>query len=363
MSTATATANPPPKTALAARPGATVPGQQLVTRRPPLVDKAAIVIMALDDDRSQKLLSRLTEDEVRRLSTAMATLGRTDLETVERAVTDFRAEVGRTCNIQGGAEATERMLRRFLPPEKVAEIMDEIKGPHGKNIWEKLSHIQPQMLAGYLRNEFPQTAAVILARLPAPHAARVLKLLPNRLSADIAVRLVRMNSIQRSVLTDIEETLKREFTSELARSYERDSASIMAEMLNRSEADVVERVLAALEEKEPQAAARIRRIMFTFEDLRRIDPTTFGVLIAECPAEKLPLALSNASETLRELFMSRMSERAGKMLLEEMDTMPPARRRQVDEAQAEIITLAKRLIDDGRVVLLEAEEEEQQPEF
>jgi flagellar motor switch protein FliG len=172
-----------------------------------------------------------------------------------------------------------------------------------------------------------------------------------------------MNSIQRTVLNDIEETLKREFSTELARSYERDSASIMAEMLNRSESDVVERVLAALEEKEPQAAARVRRIMFTFEDLRRIDPATFGVLITECRAELLPIALSNASEVLRELFLSRLSERAGKMLLEEMETMPPPRRKAVDEAQTEIIALAKRLVDEGRLQILEPEEEEPQPDF
>jgi flagellar motor switch protein FliG len=352
-------------TETAARPAALRPAgnQQLVPRRAATAEKAAIVLMALDDERSQRILSRLDEEEVRKLSMAMATMGRTDLDTVERVVLDFRTEVGRTCNIVGGAEATEKMLRRFLPPDKVSEIMDEIKGPHGKNIWEKLSHIQPQLLAGYLRNEYPQTAAVILAKLPAPHAAKVLKLLPNRLSSDIAVRLVRMNSIQRTVLNDIEETLKREFSTELARSYERDSASIMAEMLNRSESDVVERVLAALEEKEPQAAARVRRIMFTFEDLRRIDPATFGVLIAECRAELLPIALSNASEVLRELFLSRLSERAGKMLLEEMETMPPPRRKAIDEAQTEIITLAKRLIDDGRLQLLEPEEEEPQPEF
>lgn len=344
----------------ALRPAA---NQQLVPRRAVTAEKAAIVLMALDDERSQRILSRLDEEEVRKLSMAMATMGRTDLETVERVVLDFRAEVGRTCNIVGGAEATEKMLRRFLPPDKVSEIMDEIKGPHGKNIWEKLSHIQPQLLAGYLRNEYPQTAAVILAKLPAPHAAKVLKLLPNRLSADIAVRLVRMNSIQRTVLTDIEETLKREFSTELARSYERDSASIMAEMLNRSESDVVERVLAALEEKEPQAAARVRRIMFTFEDLRRIDPSTFGALIAECRAELLPIALAHASEELRELFLSRLSERAGKMLLEEIATMPPPRRKVVDDAQTEIIDLAKRMVDDGRLQILEPEEEEPQPEF
>ena len=191
------------------------------------------------------------------------------------------------------------MLSLFLPPDKVAEIMEEAKGPDGKNIWDKLSHVQPQTLAGYLRNEYPQTAAVILARLPAAHAAKVMRLMPNKNAADIAVRMVRMTSVQRPVLNDIEEALKREFTSVLGQAYERDSASIVAEMLNRSDQEVVDRILGALEDKEPQATQRIRRIMFTFEDLRRIEPGTFGLLIAEIPTERLPIALSAASDEIR----------------------------------------------------------------
>jgi flagellar motor switch protein FliG len=333
--------------------------QQLVPKRSVLQDHAAIIVMALDEDRSKRLLSQLNEEEIRRLSTAMARLGRADLQQVEEVVSEFRAEIGRSCNIVGGYHAAEKVLSSLLPPDKVAEIMDEIKGPNGKNIWEKLSHIQPQTLAGYLRNEYPQTAAVILTRLPAAHAAKIFRLLPNKLASDISLRMVRMSSIQRTVISDIEETLKREFTSVLARAYERDSTSIVADMLNRSEQDVVDRVLSSLEEKEPQVAARIRRIMFTFEDLQRIDPSTFGLLITEIPPDRLPVALASASEDLQALFMSQMSERARRMLQDEMESMLPPRRKSIEDAQSEIIGIAKRLIDEGRLVLLEQEEEEE----
>jgi flagellar motor switch protein FliG len=321
-------------------------------------EKAAIVIMALDEERSTKLVSSLSEDEVRRLSAAMARLGRTEMETVHRVIEEFHTQIGKSSSIVGGAEVAERMLNLIMPPDKVAEIMEEAKGPDGKNIWEKLSHVQPQTLAGYLRNEYPQTAAVVLARLPAPHAAKVMRLLPNKSAADIAVRMVRMTSIQRPVLVDIEEALKREFTSVLGQAYERDSASIVAEMLNRSDQEVVDRILAALEEKEPQATARIRRIMFTFEDLRRIDPATFALLIAEIPSEQLPIALSAVSDETKQLFMSAMSERARKILIEEMEIQPPPRRKTIEEAHASIIDLAKRLIRDGKIALMEQDEDD-----
>lgn len=319
--------------------------------------KAAIIMMALDAERSQRILSELDESEIRRLGGAMASLGRAGLEQVEKTVAEFEAEVGRTCNVVGTLETTEKLLKLALPPEKVAEIIDEIKGPNGRNIWEKLAHLQPQLLAGYLRNEYPQTVAVILAKLPAAHAARILRLLPERLAADVSIRLVRINSIQRSVLSDIEDTLKREFVTELSRSYERDSTSIMAEMLNRSEKDVLDRIMASLEEAEPQAAARIRRIMFTFEDLRRVDRSTFGILIGECAVEKLPVALSGASPELCEMFLSGMSERAANMLREEMESMMAPRRKAVDEAQAEIVALARRLNDEGRILINDEEED------
>ena len=335
-----------------------VPPQPLQSAQSQYCERAAIIIMALDEERSKRLVSSLNEDEVRRLGAAMAHMGRTDMDTIQEVIGEFQAQIGQSCNIVGGFDAAEKMLNRFLPPDKVAEIMDEAKGPDGKNIWEKLSHIQPQTLAGYLRNEYPQTAALILARLPAAHAARVIRLLPPKNAADISLRMVRLTSVQRPVLMDIEEALKREFTSVLGRAYERDSTSIVAEMLNRSDQDLVDRILVALEDKEPQAAARIRRIMFTFEDLRRIEPATFGLLIADIPPERLPIALVNASDEIKALFMSQMSERAQKMLVEEMETQVPPRRKAVDMAQSEIIDLAKRLIGEGRLVLMEQEEEE-----
>ncbi len=320
------------------------------------LDKAAVVMMVLDEDRSQRIFAKLDEEEIRRLSRAMANLGRADATEVETTINDFRAEVGKAGHVFGTIESTERLLRRMLPAEKVDDIMDEIKGPQGKNMWEKLSNISPEILATYLRNEYPQTAAVILAKLPPQHAARVLRLLPEPMMTESSLRLVRMDRIQRSVLSDIEDTLKREFITNISRSYERDSSAIMAEMLNRADRDVVEKVMRSIEESEPNTAARIRQIMFTFDDLIRVDPSTMGVLVAECPADKLPTALWGASETTRELFFASMSERAGNMLRDELSSLPNQRRKSVDDAQAEIIGIAKRLAEEGRIFMIEEEE-------
>ncbi|WP_159999509.1 flagellar motor switch protein FliG [Roseomonas sp. 18066] len=316
----------------------------------------AVLFMALDEHRSQQLFDKLEEHEIRRVSRSMANLGKVDIDQVERVINRFRGEVGRTGTVVGTAETTERLLRRMLPSEKVSEIMDEIRGPEGKTMWEKLANISPEVLATYLRTELAQTSAVILAKLPAQHAARVLALLTPASIDEIVLRMVRMDSIQKGVLQDIELTLQKEFITNLSRSYERDSSQIVAEIMNRADKGLVEQLMRSIETREPSAAARIRRIMFTFADLIRVDRSTFATLVAECPADKLQIALTAASPELRELFLSSMSERAATMMRDEIENMPAQRRKAVEEAQADIITIAKRLADEGRIFILEEDE-------
>jgi flagellar motor switch protein FliG len=325
------------------------------SRRMEPLHKAAIILMTLDEARARQIFARLTDEEIRRVSRAMASLGRTDSILVERTVAEFHAALGRAGNLVGSAASTERMLRAILPAAKVAEIMDEITGNTG-HVWEKLTQVPPETLAGYLCNESTQTAAVVLARLPAQHAARVLALLPD--PAGVALRIVRSDRVHGAVMTDIEETLRREFVGDSTQSRDRDSSATLAEVLNHSEKAMVQQLMAALTDQDARAAAKIRKLMFSFDDLIRVDPTTFGALIAECAAEKLPMALYAANPKLRDLFLSSMSERAGNMLREEIESMPAPRGRAVEEAQAEIVALAKRLADEGRIFILNAEDED-----
>lgn len=177
----------------------------LTTIRPsaPLIpvslEKAAIILLALGEDRSQRLLSELPDEELRLISRAMARLGRTSLEMVEQTVNEFRTEVGRSVNILGDTEGTERILLRIMPPEKVADILGGTKEADSTAVWEKLATLPPANLVGYLRNESPQTIAVILGRLPPEQAARVMSVLPDELTTDVALRMVRMDRIHQSV--------------------------------------------------------------------------------------------------------------------------------------------------------------------
>jgi flagellar motor switch protein FliG len=319
------------------------------------LDKAAIVLMALDENHAHQIVARLDEQELRKVGRAMVTLGQADAAVVEEIIAEFGLMLGRVGNLRGGPETAARLLRRVLPPAKAAEILDDITSS-GSDVWAKLAQIQPQTLAGYLLNEAPQAVAVILARLPASHAAQVFGALPADRLGEIAARMVRIGGVHGAVLADIEETLRREFVGDTSRATG-DSAAVLADVLNCADKAMVDLVIGRLEADDPQSAARVRRLMFTFEDLVRVDRATFGMLIAECPADRLPIALSGAPPELSELFLSSMSERAGNMLREEIENLPTQRKRVVEEARAEIVVLAKRLAEEGRIFILDSAEE------
>jgi flagellar motor switch protein FliG len=236
--------------------------------------------------------------------------------------------------------------------------MEEIRGPAGRTMWDKLGNVNEAVLANYLKNEYPQTVAVVLTKVKSEHAARVLSMLPESFAMEVVMRMLRMESVQKEALEGVEKTLKAEFMSNLARAQRRDAHEMMAEIFNNLDRQSESRILAALEERNRDAAERIRALMFTFDDLVRLDGQGVQVLIRNVPKEQLLLALKGASENLRDLFFKSMSERAGKMFKEDLANIGPVRLREVDEAQAAVVVMAKDLAAQGQITLQEGREDE-----
>jgi flagellar motor switch protein FliG len=218
--------------------------------------------------------------------------------------------------------------------------------------------VNEAVLANYLKNEYPQTVAVVLTKVRADHAARVLALLPESFAMEVVMRMLRMETVQKEALEGVERTLKAEFMSNLARSTRRDAHEMMAEIFNNLDRQSETRIMAALEERSRDAAEKIRSLMFTFDDLQRLDPQGVQVLLRAVPKEKLALALKGAGEPLRDLFFRNMSERAGKLLKDDIAAVGPVRLRDVDEAQSMIVAMAKDLAAQGAINLSEGREEE-----
>jgi flagellar motor switch protein FliG len=320
--------------------------------------KAAILMLALGEEQSGRLFALMHEDEIREISAAMAQLGSVRADLVERLCSDFSDSLGGTGNIVGSFESTERLLQRALPRDRAQQIMEEIRGPAGRTMWDKLGNVNEAVLANYLKNEYPQTVAVVLSKVKPEHAARVLALLPESFAMEVVMRMLRMESVQKEVLEGVERTLRAEFMSNLARSTRRDSHEMMAEIFNNLDRQSESRFLAALEERNRESAERIKALMFTFEDLQRLTPIAVQTLLRAIEKDKLPIALKGASEALRELFLGNMSERAGRLLREEIDALGPVKLRDVDEAQGAIVLVAKELAAQGQIEIGEGKDEE-----
>jgi flagellar motor switch protein FliG len=259
----------------------------------------------------------------------------------------------------GNYDATERLLQQYLPPERVNGIMDEIRGPAGRNMWEKLSNVQEGVLANYLKNEYPQTIAVVLSKLRPEHAARVLGILPEELALDVVNRMLKMEAVQKEVIERVEQTLRTEFMSNLSQTRRRDAHEVMAEIFNNFDRQTETRFMTSLEDDNRESAERIKALMFTFDDLVRLDTGSAQTLMRHIDKDKLAVALKGAGEPVREFFMGNMSTRAAKMLIDDMQALGPVRLREVDEAQSQLVNLAKDLAAKGEIMIAKGRNDEE----
>ena len=321
-------------------------------------ERAAVLMLALGEQHGAKIWNLLDDDDLRQISIVMSTLGNVDAQQVEALLLEFVGRLSASGAILGNYDATERLLQQYLPPERVGGIMDEIRGPAGRNMWEKLANVQEEVLANYLKNEYPQTVAVVLSKLRPEHAARVLAILPEDLSLDVVNRMLKMEAVQKEVLERVEATLRTEFMSSLSQTRRRDAHEVMAEIFNNFDRQTETRFMTSLEEANRESAERIKSLMFTFDDLVRLDTGSAQTLMRQVDKDKLGVALKGATEAVREFFLKNMSTRAAKMLVDDMQAMGPVRLRDVDEAQSLLVNLAKDLAAKGEIILSKSRDAE-----
>lgn len=322
------------------------------------MQRAAALMLALGKDNGALIWEQLAIDEVKELSTAMAQLGRVPAHIVEHLLVLFSSEVSTISSLHGSFETTERLLEGILPEEKLKEVMEDIRGPSGRTMWDKLSNVSENVLAAFLKNEYPQTVAVIMSKLKSEHCARVLSALPREFAIDVIQRMLRMETVQKDIVNEIENTLKNEFMSNLSRSQRRDPHEAMADVFNAFDRATEEAILGSLDQRAPESAERIRSLMFTFDDLANLMPPAIAVLVKNADKQQMALALKGAPEEMRQIFLNAMTERAAKMLREDMASMGPVRARECEEAQTALVRMAKLLADRGEIMLVDPKDDE-----
>src|SRR5258707_12858190 len=194
-------------------------------------EKAAILILSLGEEHTARIFSLMDDEEIKEISQTMANLGTVSSNVVEKLFIDFADHISATGSLVGSYESTERLLAKVLGKDRVNNIMEEIRGPAGRTMWDKLGNVNEVVLANYLKNEYPQTVAVVLSKIKADHAARVLSQLPEGFAMEVVMRMLRMEAVNKEVLDDVERTLRTEFMSNLARTNRRDGHELIAEIV------------------------------------------------------------------------------------------------------------------------------------
>jgi len=322
-------------------------------------EKAAALLLALGPDYGKPIFDELDELEIKQLSRAMVRLGPITQDMLDDLMIEFVTTISSNGSLSGNTDSTERLLLSFLPQERVDAIMEEIRGPAGRNMWEKLSNVQADVLAAYLKNEYPQTIAVVLSKIATEHASKVLAALPEELAMDVVQRMLGLDPVQKEILEKIEMTLRTEFMSTLNHTKRRDSHEQMAEIFNAFDRQTEARFITNLEEVNREDAERIKALMFTFEDLARLEMSAIQTLLSKLDKRDLALALKGASDGVKDFFFKNMSSRAAKLLQDDMRDMGPVRLKDVDEAQTRMVATAKDLAAKGEIIILKTKSDDQ----
>jgi flagellar motor switch protein FliG len=325
-------------------------------------EKAAIILMCLGDEQGGRLMGSLDEPEIMTVTRCLAGLGQVTSNVVEDVITEFLEGLSSGSGLIGNYSAAEKILGGAFDPDKVANIMRDVKGPlEGKNLWDQFSSMNEHTIANYLKSELPQTAAAILTCVKADMAAKVLPLLGTDLMNNVIKRMIVMEALPRDVLESIETTLKEEFITSAARAKGTDTDQRMADIFNKLDQELFEEVTESIEADMPDAMGRIKSKMFTFDDLGRLDAQSLGRVIraASDGGNLVPTALKGAKPEIREFFLSCLPERAKKMMVEEMRAMGSVRKRDVQAAQSEMVDVAKTLAADNAITLPMNDEEDE----
>jgi flagellar motor switch protein FliG len=324
------------------------------------IRKAAVLMAALGSERAAKLMQRMGEEEIESLSMEMASLNSVGPETTEAVFGELAAlsSTGEQ-GASGGMDYARGVIERALGPERAAEVLGRLSASTETPPFDFLQRIPPDRTAALLRNESPQTIALILASLQTTLASQVLARLPERQQPDIALRIARMGETSADVLTKVEDVIRHKLTAVVEREYSAAGGTkTLAEILNHSDRTTERNVLEKLASVDNDLAEEVRSMLFVFEDIVKLEERAVQQVLREADQKDLVLALRGAPDNVKDVVLTNMSERGAEMIKEEMELQPPQRKRDIDAAQSRIVAVVRQLEEAGTIVIASESEDE-----
>jgi flagellar motor switch protein FliG len=319
------------------------------------LDKAAVLISSLDEDTAAKVLNNLSPREIRLISHRMAQMEHIPSGVVIAASTEFIEMAGKGGGIiEAGINKTKNLLNKALGHEQASLFIENL-GSEDPSIdlamMESVGNLDPKILANFVKGEHPQTIAIILANLPPDKAAAVMTVFTQEMKNEVIQRIAELQQVPGEILSEIANVLKKELQITASVGREMGGTKTVAEILNALDSSSEKQVLAHLEEDNPSLAEEVRKLMFVFEDLAFTDDRGIQQLLREIDSKTLCTALRAAGDEIKDKFLRNMSERAAEMMVEDMETMGPTRLSEIERCQQEVIRVAKRLEEQGKIIV------------
>jgi flagellar motor switch protein FliG len=317
-------------------------------------EKAAILLLSLGEGRAGDILSRLDDREVQLLGQKISKLEFIPVKQMANILDEFTKMMeAPEAIVVKGDQFFKNTISRSMDLKRQEDLLDKLDLETNPEFFQKIKKLDPRTVASFLRNEHPQTVALVLAHLERQQAGQVLALFPENLQIEVVRRVASLDQVSPAIIEEIDAALREEIAlvEEVGGRLVGGPQSV-AEILNQMERTQEGTILKRLEEEEQEELAEdIRRYLFTFEDLLGVEDRGMMALLKEVNTQELALALKVASDELKAKFFQNMSSRAAEMLQEELEIMAPARLRDVEGAQQKIIQVAKRLESEGQLVL------------
>lgn len=318
------------------------------------VDKASILVNYLGKESIKTLFQKMDDGDIRKILHLMTKFKVVPVHITKRVLEEFYELISESEDFIFSEEASNKdSIIAALGEERARTIMGglNISSSTSRQL-ESLEMVDAKSLSTFLVNEHPQTVAVILAHLEPEKKGEVLRRLPESLQAEVVLRMANLDNVDPELIADIDKVLKNQLSStSTVEQASLGGVQPVAEMLNVMDKNTEQSIMSRLEEKDPLLAEEIRKLMFVFEDIAKIDDRGIQMLLKEVPNDKLLLALKTANEDIRNKVFKNISARAADMLREDLANMGPARLSDVESAQQEIVNAARRLEAEGKIII------------
>ena len=317
------------------------------------LEKSAILLLAMGDKFTSEAFKRMERSEITQISKIIMEMDAVPKETIEMVLREFHyALVSGQDILTGGEDAVKRLLMKNLDGDTAKYIIDELNLEVGAAPFRELGNVSPRILSQILRNEHPQTLALILGHMPADQAAQLLTNLPSGVRTEVLMRLANLEAVPEDMIEEVDKVLQSQLIAMGGKEGKKvGGVPAVAEILNAVDRATEEEVLSEIEEESSQMAEEIRNLMFVFEDVGGLDDRAVRELLKDISNDDLTLALKGASDELKEHFFKNMSERAATMIREDLEIMGPTKLSDVETAQQNIVKTVRKLEGEGRIAI------------